>query len=141
MKKRSIGVTISATIAIVFGAFSLSQYLVASQSWLKDLLHGNLPENVSLMTIFVSTLAIAYIVCGIGALRLKRWAREFLIFFMVVGIFYYISGIFTPACAPVIVLVFLLTPFILVHALVIYLLTRPKVKAKFAEAERESNSA
>jgi hypothetical protein len=130
-KKRSKGITILAVLMLLNPLLIVGYILNRKPSFFsneKAFLHVSL----SVMMIIFS------IVCGVGLLKLKEWARRFTIYFYILAFIRLAYNIFTlkpekwsPTSANKGGIILLLIP-LLWLIIIAFFLTRPKVKEQFS---------
>ncbi len=115
MEKRSVGVTVYSIFII---ALSLGYFITFRQS--------TFSERTNLITSLINCF---YIVCGVGLLMLKEWARKSM---LIISCFFTLVGfVFLYFFRSYVLLVLGSILVLLIQLIGIYLLTRPKVKEQF----------
>ena len=118
-RKRSIGLIIICLAAILYGILDIGQVFMPTVTG--DRVEYSIP--------LIGALLLAF---SIGTLAMKDWARRLMIFACMYAIFETGRGLFYDTQA---VMVILSVIFIVLFVLVIFYLTRPRVRMHFKKKE------
>jgi len=129
-KKRSVGVTVFGILLILCPLFYYLQGVIIFL--IKSIPLTSLPSHIIRAyrsNPFVPLLQLAFIICGIGVLQLKEWARNLIVSILAIGLLFSILFFVVLASSPLIKKL----SNIIFDGLFLWFFTRPKVKEQFKQ--------